>query len=139
MQDENGDLLADSHNILNRRKNCFSQLLNVHGVSDVRLIEVHTSELTIPDRSLSDLQSPGSGQIPVDMIQAGGEILLSAIHIFFNSIWNKEELLDQWKESVSVAIHKKGDKTDCNNYRGISSLSMIYKSLSIILLSWLNC
>jgi hypothetical protein len=33
---ENGDLLADSHNILNRWKNYFSQLLNVHNVSDVR-------------------------------------------------------------------------------------------------------
>jgi hypothetical protein len=32
----------------------------------------------------------------------------------------KNELSDQWKESVIVPIHKKGDKTDCNNYRGIS-------------------
>jgi hypothetical protein len=37
--DENGDLLADSHNVLNRSKNYFSQLLNVHKVSDVRQIE----------------------------------------------------------------------------------------------------
>jgi hypothetical protein len=41
---ENGDLLADSHNILNRWKNYFSQLLNVHNVSDVRQIEVRTAE-----------------------------------------------------------------------------------------------
>jgi hypothetical protein len=34
-------LLADSHNILNRWKNYFSQLLNVHSVSDVRQIEIH--------------------------------------------------------------------------------------------------
>jgi hypothetical protein len=33
---ENGDLLADYHNILNQWKNYF-QLLNVHNVSDVRL------------------------------------------------------------------------------------------------------
>jgi hypothetical protein len=32
VKDENGDLLADSHNILNRWKNYFSQLLNVHNV-----------------------------------------------------------------------------------------------------------
>jgi hypothetical protein len=41
VKDENGDLLADSHNILNRWKNYFSQLLNVHNVSDVRQIEVY--------------------------------------------------------------------------------------------------
>jgi hypothetical protein len=36
VQDENGDLLADSRNILNRWKNYFSQLLNEHSVSDDR-------------------------------------------------------------------------------------------------------
>jgi hypothetical protein len=38
-KDENSDRLADSHNILNRWKNYFSQLLNVHNVIDVRQIE----------------------------------------------------------------------------------------------------
>jgi hypothetical protein len=50
-------------------------------------------------------------------------------------IWNKEELSHQWKESIVVLIHKKGDKTDCSNYRGISMLSTSYKILSNILLS----
>jgi hypothetical protein len=36
VKDENGDLLVDSH-ILNRWKNYFSQLFNVHRVSDVLL------------------------------------------------------------------------------------------------------
>jgi hypothetical protein len=36
VKEENGDLLADSHSILNRWKNYFCQLLNVRGVNDVR-------------------------------------------------------------------------------------------------------
>jgi hypothetical protein len=36
VKDENGDLLADSHNILNRWKNYFSLPLNVHRVNDAR-------------------------------------------------------------------------------------------------------
>ena len=51
------------------------------------------------------------------------------------AIWNKEELPEEWKESVIVPIHKKGDKTECNNYRGISLLQTTYKILSNILLS----
>jgi hypothetical protein len=65
-------------------------------------------------------------------------MLLSAIHKLVNSIWNKEELSDQWKESTIVPTHKKGDKTDGNNYRGISLLSTSYKILSNILLSRLS-
>jgi hypothetical protein len=38
VKNENADVLADSHNILNRRKNCFSRLLNVHSISDVKQI-----------------------------------------------------------------------------------------------------
>jgi hypothetical protein len=105
----------------------------VHNVSDVRQIEVHTAEPLVPGTSRLDMEiaiakfkkcnSPGSDQIPAELLQAGGEILLSVIHKLINSVWNKEELPDQWKESVTVPVHKKGDKTDCNNYRGISLLS----------------
>jgi hypothetical protein len=49
VKDENGDLLADSRNILNRWKNFFSLLLNVHRVSNVRQIEIHTAEPLVPD------------------------------------------------------------------------------------------
>jgi hypothetical protein len=120
----------------------------VHNVSDVRQTEVHTAEPLVPGHSrleveiatakLKKYKAPGSDQIPAELIQAGGEILLPEIHKLINSVWNKEKLPDQWKESIIVPIHKEGDKTDCNNYRGISLLSTSYKSLSNILLSRLG-
>jgi hypothetical protein len=45
LKDKNGDLLADSRNILKRWKNYFFQLLNVHWVNDARQIEIHRAEL----------------------------------------------------------------------------------------------
>jgi hypothetical protein len=137
VKDENGDLLADSHNIFYRWKNYFSQLLNVHDVSDGRQMKVHVAQPLVsgPSRlevetviaKLKKYKSPGSDRI-----------LLPAIHKLINSIWNKEELPNQWMESIIVPIHKKGDKTDCNNYRGISLLSASYNILSNILLSRLS-
>jgi hypothetical protein len=56
VKDENGDLLADSHNILNRWNSKFSQLLNVHRVSGVRHIEIHTTETLVPDPCPSELE-----------------------------------------------------------------------------------
>jgi hypothetical protein len=50
VKDENGDLLADPHSILNRWKNYYSQLFNVHRVS-VRQVEIHTDEPLAPDPS----------------------------------------------------------------------------------------
>jgi hypothetical protein len=63
---------------------------------------------------------------------------VSVIQKFINSIWNKEELPDEWKEPIIVTIHMTGDKTECNNYCGISLLSTSYKMLSNILLSRLS-
>ncbi|PNF33673.1 hypothetical protein B7P43_G12347 [Cryptotermes secundus] len=57
VKDENGDLLADSHNILNRWRNYFSQLLNVHRVSDVRQTEIHTAEPLMPDPSPFEVET----------------------------------------------------------------------------------
>jgi hypothetical protein len=64
--------------------------------------------------------------------------LVSVIHKLITSIWNKEEMPDQWKESIIVPIHKMDDKSDCDNYRGLSLLSTSYKILSNILLSRLS-
>jgi hypothetical protein len=91
-------------------------------VCDVRQIEVHTAKPLVPGPShieveiaiaeLKKYKPPGSDQILGELIQAGGEILLSTIHRLINLVWNKEELPDHWKESIIVPIHKKGDKTD---------------------------
>jgi hypothetical protein len=82
---------------------------------------------------LKKYKSPGSDQILAELYQAGDETLVSVIHKLINSIWNKEELPEQWKEPIIVPIHKTCDKTGCNNYCGISLLSTSYKILSNIL------
>jgi hypothetical protein len=51
VNEENGDLLASSHSILNGWKNYFCQLLNVPGVNDVRQTEIHTAEPLVPEPS----------------------------------------------------------------------------------------
>jgi hypothetical protein len=65
-------------------------------------MDVHSAEPLVPGPSrleveiafakLKKFKSPGSDQIPAELIQAGGEILLSMIHKLINIIWNKEEL-----------------------------------------------
>ena len=56
MKDEKGDLVADSHSIMTRWKNYFSQLLNVHGAKDVRQEEIHTAEPLVPEPSAFEVE-----------------------------------------------------------------------------------
>jgi hypothetical protein len=73
-----------------------------------------------PFEKLKRHKSLGIDQIPAELIKAGGRIIRSEFHKLIISIWNKEELPEEWKESVIVPIYKNGDKTDCSNCRGIS-------------------
>ena len=72
------------------------------------------------------------------MIKAEGKTIHSEIHKVIISVWNKEELPEEWKKFIIVPICKKGDKRDCSKYRGISLLPTMYKILSSILLSKLT-
>jgi len=55
-KDDKGDLVADSHSILARWRNYFSNILNVHGVSNVRQTEIHKAEPLVPEPSASDVE-----------------------------------------------------------------------------------
>jgi hypothetical protein len=79
---------------------------------------------------LKSHKSPGIDQILAELIKAGGRTICSDIHKLFNPILNKEDLSEEWKESIIVPVCKKEDKTDCSNYRGISLLPTMYKILS---------
>jgi hypothetical protein len=121
IKDENINLLPDPQNVLNRLKNFFNQVPNVHGVHDVRQMDIHRAEPLVPEPSLVEVEiiikklksykSPGTDQIPAELVKAGVGTLYSEIHRLIWSIWNKEELPKQWKESIIVPIYKKGNKT----------------------------
>ena len=138
-------MVADSHSIMARWRNYFSQILYVHGVNDVRQTEIHTAEPLVLELSafqvgmatekLKRHRSLGIDQMPAELIKAGSKTICCEIHKLVISIWNMEELPEKWKESITVPIYKKGDKTD---YRGISLLPTTYKILSNILLSRLT-
>ena len=144
MKDEKGDLVADPHSIVARWRKYFSQLFNVHGLKDVRQAEIHTTGPLVPEPSAAEVElaidklkshkSPGIDHIPAELIKAGGKTICLEIHKLITSIL-KEKLPEVSKESIIVPTHKKGDKTDCSNYRGISLLPTTYKILSNILLS----
>ena len=57
--------------------------------------------------NLKSHRSPGIDQISAELIKAGGRTIRCEIHKLIISIWNKEELPEDWKESTIVPIYKK--------------------------------
>jgi len=90
VKDNKGDLVADCHSILAKWMNYFSQLLNVHGVNDVRQTEIHTAEPLVSEPSASEFElaiekpknhkSPGIDQIQAELIKTRGKTILCQIH-----------------------------------------------------------
>jgi len=98
VKDEKGDLVADSHSIVARWRNYFSQLFNMHEVKDVGQAEIHTAEPPVPEPNASEVElainklkshkSPGTDQIPAEMIKAGGRTICLEIHKLVSAVMN---------------------------------------------------
>jgi len=71
------------------------------------LVEVVTENFKI-------YKAPGNDQFQAELIQTWDETLRDGIqtHKLINSIWNKEELPQHWKESITATIYKMGDSPD---------------------------
>jgi hypothetical protein len=99
-------MVTDSHSNWARWMDHFSQLFNLHRVSDVRQTEIHTTEPLVPEPSAFEVEmaikkkkkhkSLGSDQISAELIKARGRTIHSEIHKLTYSIWSKEELSEDW-------------------------------------------
>lgn len=78
-------------------------------------------------------KSPGDDGIGVEMLKALGEDGLKLLHKIVNTAWNSKKIPRDWEIAVIIPIFKKGDPTICNNYRGISLLSVTSKIYERIL------
>ena len=56
------------------------------------------------------------------------------LYEIYAKVWEEETIPEDWKEGHLVKITKKGNLENCNNYRGITMLSVPGKILSRIIL-----
>jgi hypothetical protein len=53
---ENGDGIVDTHGVVGRWRNHFSQLLNVHGLNDVRQTEIYTAKPLVRKPNVTEFE-----------------------------------------------------------------------------------
>jgi hypothetical protein len=69
--------------------------------------EPNASEVEMATEKLKRHKPLGTNQGPAELISKGRTIR-SEIHKIINSIWNEEELAQEWKETITLPIYKKG-------------------------------
>ena len=74
-----------------------------------------------------------------EILKCGKETLLPHLHHLLIQCWNEGTVPQDMQDSNIVTIYKnKGDRSDCNNYRGISMLSIVEKSFARVILKRLQ-
>ena len=72
---------------------------------------------------LKNGKSAGVDNSPAEMIQAGGEDVITALTTFCNKIWQTGQWPTPWTQSLVITLPKKGNMQQCQTYRTIGLIS----------------
>nr|VZI39584.1 unnamed protein product [Spirometra erinaceieuropaei] len=94
------------------------------------------SEKEVADaiRKLPNNKAPGEDGKPAEIFKSCVDTLAPWLHGVIERPWRDEVGPDDWGLGIHVLILKKGDKTRCENYRGISLIDVAAKIFAIVLL-----
>ena len=86
-------------------------------------------------KNLKNGKAAGNDGIRAELIKYGGETVVRELTKLCNSIWTAGRVPEEWKEGIIIPIPKKGDLRDCNNWRGITLLSIPGKVMATVMLN----
>ena len=148
IRDAHGAILTDDRKILERWKEHYSQVLNQNNDSDLSILdllpayspmtslddEISMSEIISAIKNMKNDKSPGLDGIPAEIFKALDEDIVNSLLILFRKIWEQGDVPQDFRDALVINLYKnKGDTSNCNNYRGISLLSVAGKFLSKIM------
>ena len=127
VQDRSGKCLTDLRQILNRWTEYCSELYNYKANGDSSVLncpQIGTEDdhpiLRREDEAAVQLlkkgKSAGVHNIPAELIQAGGEDVITALTTICNKIWRTGEWPTPWTQSLVITLPKKGNLQQCQNY-----------------------
>ena len=146
IRDKQGNLLTKESLQLQRWKEYFQDILNRPPPDSIPDIEETTEDLNINcgriskeeiKRAIKKLKlgkAPGIDNIPSDVLKADIGATTDVLYSLLNEIWGKEKIPTEWKTGMLVTIPKKGNLSECKNWRGIMLLSVPSKILCHIIL-----
>ena len=146
------ELLTDENKILERWAEHYSEVLNRKSSADPEVIQsipqrCKFSELDVPPnisetkdaiKQLLNGKLPGKDKIPGEVYKAGGPHMIKKLVSLYKKIWEKGSVPQDFKDATVISLFKNGKKSVCDNYRGISLLSIAGKILARVILNGVN-
>ena len=134
VQDRSRKCLTEERQILNRWTEYCSELYNYKANGDPLVLNcpqtdtedehpILRREMAGAVQSLKKGKSAGVDNIPAELVQAGGEDVITAFTTICNKIWQTGEWPTPWTQSSVITLLKKGNLQQCQNYRTIILIS----------------
>nr|VZI06817.1 unnamed protein product [Spirometra erinaceieuropaei] len=151
VRDANGVFVADNTAKVDRWREHFEHHLNFDNQPTSPLLSSSAEFLPSPTyavpcdppserevadaiRKLRNNKAPEEDGIPAKIFKSCVDTLAPRLHEVTERAWRDEVVPDDWGLCILVSILKNGDKTRCENYRGISLLDVAAKIFAIVLL-----
>ena len=143
VKDKEGKVLSSQEDRKRRWKEHFEEVLNRPQPAypleieeeGAAVVEIDTGpigkeEIIKAMKKLKNGKSGGIDGITAEIMKADMETSTRYLEKLFTSIWNQEVIPPEWNKGLIVKIPKKGDRAVCDNYRGITLLSVPSKVFS---------
>ena len=84
-------------------------------------------------RPMTNWTATGPDSLPVKLLKLDDPtrepVVRKHFHVIFVRVWRGEKIPQEWKYATVKVLHKKSDRSDCNNFRGIPLVSHAGKVL----------
>ena len=141
VEDKNGELITKDEEVLERWSEYCEELYNYNIEPDQRMLndlicsgESHDAPIMSSEvrRAISDLKknkSPGIDEVPAELIQHGGQVVVDHYTSLCQKIYQTKEWPKKWTQSLIIKLPKKGNTKKCENNRTISLICHASKIL----------
>lgn len=146
MKSNNGAIITSQQDRVDLWREHFCSLLNRSSPPTPPTITAFEGFLDIDDslpsiaevrkaiKSLKAGKAAGEDGIPAEFWKIECDVLIESLHLLMQKIWLEEKIPQDWESAIILPFFKKGDKSICKNYRGISLLNIAFKILEIVIL-----
>ena len=91
--------------------------------------EVTMEEVQSAVRKLHNGKAAGQDEVVAELLKNEGKVVIDWLTEVIQQIRQSGKIPQEWKDATLIPVHKKLARNECDNYRGISLLSVRGKVL----------